>query len=208
MPTSPPLTALCSGPSRCWAWVWCWQYFCRSVSDCCRCAELQEHSRAFAMAARASEGRFPAESRRSPANSTPSSNTAARWWAAPAPMFPIRPFPQDAAQRAGERGGPTVSAGRPGAAPGRLHAPPGRPFSPARARPARRRAGQPHRCRPVLYDLARVLKRIHAERAIAIDADARPTVFPRRAPGPGGDGGQSHRQCLQMGRPPGDGARP
>ncbi len=61
---------------------------------------------------------------------------------------------------------------------------------------------------PVLDDLARVLARIHAARGIVIDADCpRRSLFPRRAPGPGRDGGQSDRQCLQMGRAPGAGAR-
>ena len=58
---------------------------------------------------------------------------------------------------------------------------------------------------PVLEDLARVLRRIHAAARHRdrgrLSAGAR---LSRRASGPGGDGRQSDGQCLQMGR----GARP
>ena len=61
---------------------------------------------------------------------------------------------------------------------------------------------------PVLNDLARVLARIHAERAIVIDCRLSARSFlPRRASGSGRDGGQSDGQCLQMGSAPGAGAR-
>ena len=54
---------------------------------------------------------------------------------------------------------------------------------------------------PVLADLARVLD-AHPCRARASPSmrNVRRSLFPRRASGPGRDGGQSDGQCLQMGR--------
>ena len=53
---------------------------------------------------------------------------------------------------------------------------------------------------PVVTALARTMEKIHRDRGIAIDVDARRRgALPRRAAGPRGDGRQSGRQCLQVG---------
>ena len=55
--------------------------------------------------------------------------------------------------------------------------------------------------KPVLDDLARTLARIHADRALSISVELSTCALVSGRPaGSGGNGRQSHGQCLQMGR--------
>ena len=53
---------------------------------------------------------------------------------------------------------------------------------------------------PVVQALARTMEKTHRDKDLAIELDMPgERAVPRRAAGPGGDGRQPRRQCLQMG---------
>ncbi len=126
------------------------------------------------------EGRFPAEiAPRSPPNSIPHRPQRRSGGPRPHPCFQSGALSEDAAQRARQRSGSIAGTlGRSGAGQvGIMRRQVDHYLAPRRAAGSVNVLGNRTEVCPVIADLARVLTRIHAGRAIAIESDCPASVY-------------------------------